>query len=93
MCNACCYIYQAHIRDDWNQVSKAGYCVGKREQSNMRIAQWKVGQKKFEGGIFNSITKVSQYHDVGHLTDMMAWNVLWAIHGEQATICICSVFV
>ena len=59
----------------------------------MRIAQWKVGNKKFEGGIFNSITKGSQYHDVGHLTDMMTWNVLCAIHGEQATICICSVFV
>ena len=93
MCNACCYIYQAHIQDDWNSIQKAGYCVGKREQSNMRIAQWKVGKKKFEGGTFTTITKGSEYHDVGHLTDMVTWNVLCALHGEQATIYICSVFV
>ena len=93
MCNACCYIYQAHIQDDWNSIQKAGYCVGKREQSNMRIAQWEIGKKKFEGGIFSIITKGSQYVDAGHLTDMMTWNVLCAMCGEQATICICSVFV
>ena len=93
MCNARCYIHQAHIQDDWNRVSKAGYAVGKREQSNMRIAQWKVGQKKFEGGIFNIITKGSDYHDVGLLIDMMTWNVLCATFSEQATICMCSVFV
>ena len=93
MCNACCYIYQAHIQADWNAVSKAGYAVGKREQSNMRIAQWKVGKKKFEGGIFSSITKGSEYHDSGNIIDMMNWNCLCAQYGEQATICICSVFV
>ena len=93
MCNACCYIYQAHIQTDWNALSQKGYSVGKREQSNHRIAQWKVGKKKFEGGIFTTITKGSDYHDSSHLTDMMTWNVLCAMHGEQATICICSVFV
>ena len=93
MCNACCYIYQAHIQADWNQVSKAGYCVGKRDQSNMRIAQWKVSNKKFEEGIYSSITKGSDYCDVGLLTDMMTWNVLCATFSEQATICMCSVFV
>ena len=50
-------------------------------------------EKKFEGGIFKTITKGSEYHDSSHVTDMMTWNVLCAIHGEQATICICSVFV
>ena len=50
-------------------------------------------EKKFEGGIFKTITKGSEYHDSGHITDMMTWNVLCAFHGEQATICICSVFV
>ena len=93
MCNACCYIYQAHIQNDWNNISKAGYCVGKREHSNMRIAQWKVGKKKFDVGVFNTIAKGTEYHDEGKLTDMMTWNVLCAIHCEQATICICSVFV
>ena len=59
----------------------------------MRIAQWKIGKKKFDGGVFSTIAKGTEYHDENKLTDMMTWNCLCAQFGEQATICICIVFV
>ena len=59
----------------------------------MRIAQWKVNSGQFEGGIYNVVHKGSNYSDASNQVDMMTWNVLCATYGEQATICICSVFV
>ena len=67
--------------------------MNKRQQCNHRFAQRKLQHKRFEGGIYANIAKGSIYKDQSDKVDMMTWNVLCAVHGDEAAICLSSAFV
>ena len=74
------------MKDDWTRLDQSGYGLKKRENKNQRVAQFKVANYKFAGGIYSSVIRGNDFKQAEHVTEMMSWPVLCAKYTEQAII-------
>ena len=74
------------MKDDWNKLSQSGWGLSKRDKKNQRVAQFKLADYSFTGGIYNSVIRGTDFRQAENFTEMMTWPVLCAKYSEQAII-------
>ena len=74
------------MKDDWNKLLQFGWGMNKRDAKNQRVAQFKLANYNFTGGIYNNIVRGNDFKHAENFTEMMTWLVLCAKFTEKAII-------